>query len=511
METIEQTLSIPVPGERQLHARLWRPKDGRHPAVIDYAPYRVGDLFAPLMESQLPVYAANGYAALAIDISGAGNSTGLLHDEYLPQEIGDLVETIAWASGQDWCDGQVALIGLSWAAFSALRAAAHKPPALKAMALGGVSEDGWLTDIHYLGGALYTGHVDWAGVMLMFNALPPDPAHFLGDWRTAWKARLEANKPWIIEWLSHPTHDAYWTSKAAPRDGETPLLLYSGWADKYATSVLRIAGAWRGPVRTIIGPWEHTPPDIATRGPRIGFLHEAIRWFDHHLKRADNGVMAEAPLRLWLASPDAQGEMTTGEWIATDWLMKPGPTARFAVHGETIVRDAETDDTLVILETKHASPPALPQDLYEDIPAPFNLKRAKELGAHITLSDPLAAELDIGAGSVVRCTTQVSLCPIFARLLDVAPDGTAIRMATGVFNLALSDNGSEIAISLQGTAWRVKRGHRLGLVLSNEAWPTFWLTRGGAGLAILSDITLGIPLASRHVETPRFTPEGCRA
>ncbi|MBL6853907.1 MAG: CocE/NonD family hydrolase [Alphaproteobacteria bacterium] len=330
MAIVEQTISIPVSGGRTLHARLWRPKEGRHPAVIDYSPYRVSDLFAPLMESQLPVYAQNGYAALAIDISGSGNSTGLLHDEYLPQEINDLVEAIAWAAAHDWCDGQVALIGLSWAAFSALRAAAHKPPALKAMALGGVSEDGWLTDIHYLGGALYTGHIDWAGVMLMFNALPPDPAIFKGDWRAEWKARLVANRPWIIEWLKHQRHDAYWTGKAAPLDGDTPLLLYSGFADKYATSVLRIASAWRGPVRTIIGPWEHTPPDLASRGPRIGFLHEAIRWFDHHMKGVDTGALAEAPLRIWIGAPDDEKKMVGGTWHAVEMIGEGPPPSNCA-------------------------------------------------------------------------------------------------------------------------------------------------------------------------------------
>ena len=35
--------------------------------------------------------------------------------------------------------------------------------------------------------------------------------------------------------------DGYWRGKAAPTAGTVPLLLYSGWADKYATSVLRIA------------------------------------------------------------------------------------------------------------------------------------------------------------------------------------------------------------------------------------------------------------------------------
>ena len=128
-------------------------------------------------------------------------------------EIGDLLEAVEWVAKQAWCDGGVGLSGFSWAAFAALRASSKNAPALKAMVLGGVSEDGWRTDIHYLGGVPYTAQVDWAGVMLMFNALPPDPEQFAGDWRAEWKTRLVANETFIARWLSHPAHDGHWKTR----------------------------------------------------------------------------------------------------------------------------------------------------------------------------------------------------------------------------------------------------------------------------------------------------------
>ena len=190
---IDEWVRIPLTDGRSLSARLWRPANSaRIPAILDIAPYRAFDIFRPVGEPLFSWWAAQGYAVLAIDTSGAGGSTGLLLDEYLPQEIDDAVAAVNWAAAQSWCDGGVGLSGLSWAAFTGLRAAGRAPQALKAMVLGGVSEDGWTTDVQNLGGATYAARVDWAGVMLMFNALPPDPKQFGVGWRDAWMERLKA-------------------------------------------------------------------------------------------------------------------------------------------------------------------------------------------------------------------------------------------------------------------------------------------------------------------------------
>jgi hypothetical protein len=498
----EHAAVIAVSGGRRLSARLWRPvQAGRWPAILDAAPYRAGDLFRTRVEGQMPYFAAHGYAALAVDIAGSGSSTGLLTDEYTPTEIGDLVEAIAWCARQDWCDGKVGLSGLSWAAFAALRAAEQQPPALKAMVLGGVSEDGWRTDIHYLGGALYTAHIDWAAVMLMLNALPPDPAQFDGDWRAAWKARLEANEPWITHWLEHPARDAYWKDKASILSATVPLLLYSGLADKYTTSVLRIASAWRGPVRTIIGPWEHAPPNVAARGPRIGFLQEAVRWWDKFLKGRETGALDEAPLRLWLAAPGPRGDLKDGRWIALDG--PPAEAMTFAVRGAALVHGGEPDDRPVALAAARSNPQALTEDLYEDAPAPFDWPRARELGAQVAFSEPFAADCAIGMTPALRCRCETSHAILVARLLDIAPDGSAIRMTTGAFNLQHAADG-KVSLPLQATAWRIRKGHRLGLVVSSDGWPTFWPSR--TGLASVSGMRLELPVIAPRPDEPTFPP-----
>jgi putative CocE/NonD family hydrolase len=507
MNLIEDLIAIPVSNGRTLSGRVWRPMDtGRWPAIIDASPYRAGDIFRPLMNAQFCFLAGHGYVAIAIDIAGSGSSTGLLLDEYEPSEISDLVEAIAWVAQQPWCDGGVGLSGFSWAAFTALRASSKNPPALKAMVLGGVSEDGWRTDIHYLGGVPYTAQVDWAGVMLMFNSLPPDPAQFEGDWRAEWKKRLEANQPFLTRWLSHPTHDDYWNDRAADfsRSSELPLLLYAGLADKYAISVLRIAEQWRGPVRTIIGPWEHAPPDRALRGPAIGFLGEALRWWDRFLKGIETSVMDEAPLRLWLAAPDRQGNLENGIWIGSDWPMDKAVKKTFVLHGSRLDHNGHPDSACITLQPAPPEPTTLSQDLYEDVPAPFDLEAARAHGTFVAVSDPFDEPFEIAPSPIMTCHSVLSEGVVVARLLDIAPDGATVRMTTGAINLSTCKS-QDIAIPFQAASWRVERGHRLGLALSADGWPTLWPTGGGQSVSI-SMLRLVLPQIERLNGAPTFAP-----
>jgi putative CocE/NonD family hydrolase len=506
---------ISMPDGRVLAARMWRPADAaRVPAILEFRPYRGFDLFRPLEDQYLPAWAEHGYAVLAVDTAGSGQSSGLLADEYLDQEIEDAIAAIAWCAAQDWCDGQVGLSGMSWSAFTALRVAARRPAALKALALGGVSEDGWRTDIHNLGGALYAARVDWAGVMLQLNALPPDPQDFGAGWKDAWLSRLAANRPWIETWLSHPARDAYWADKAvaveeAPAD--LPLLLYAGWADKYATSVLRIAAAWPGPVRTIVGPWEHTIPDLSRRRPRIDYAGEALAWWDHWLKGVANGVLDDPPLRAWIGAPDRQGGTAEGRWAA---LASPGKPSKIWSLAAADARRLGASDGAPAeggarLVPAPRTPAALGVDRYEDGPGHFDLKASAENGALVLASDPMTDDIEIcGAASlraVVRPDQPGGL--IVARLIDIDADGAAVRMTTGALNLRFRDSevapsdpapGVETAITVtfQASGWRLRRGHRLALVLGADGWPTLWPDPAAASIDVrLDSLRLDLPLA----------------
>ena len=85
----------------RLAARVWMPEGAEAaplPAILEYIPYRKRDFTRQRDESIHPWFAANGYAAIRVDMRGSGDSDGILHDEYLLQEQDDAIEVIAYLS-----------------------------------------------------------------------------------------------------------------------------------------------------------------------------------------------------------------------------------------------------------------------------------------------------------------------------------------------------------------------------------------------------------------------------
>ena len=138
----------------RLAARIWMPEAAEAvpvPAILEYVPYGKRDFTRQRDESIHPWFAANGYAAIRVDMRGGGDSEGILHDEYLLQEHDDAIEVIAWVARQPWCTGNIGMMGKSWGAFNSLQVAARRPPELKAIIAVMGTDDRFAEDIHYSG------------------------------------------------------------------------------------------------------------------------------------------------------------------------------------------------------------------------------------------------------------------------------------------------------------------------------------------------------------------------
>ena len=121
---------VPMPDGCRLSARIWLPRDAETrpvPAILEYIPYRKRDFTAVRDSLMHPYFAARGYASIRLDARGAGDSEGVMTDEYTRQELEDGRDAIEWFARQPWCIGKVGMLGGSWGGFNSLQVAALRP------------------------------------------------------------------------------------------------------------------------------------------------------------------------------------------------------------------------------------------------------------------------------------------------------------------------------------------------------------------------------------------------
>ncbi|WP_102225060.1 CocE/NonD family hydrolase [Acidimangrovimonas sediminis] len=501
----------------RLSARVWMPEDAGGdpvPAVLEFLPYRKRDGTVARDALTHPYFAGHGYACLRVDMRGNGDSEGLMEDEYTAQELSDACEVIAWIAAQPWCTGRVGMMGISWGGFNSLQVAALKPEALKAIITLCSTADRYNDDIHYKGGCLLNENLGWGATMWAYSSRPPDPALRPDDWRELWIKRLEAEPFLPATWLRHQGRDDYWRHGSVCEDFgaiEAAVLAVGGWGDSYKNTPDALVSNLSAPAKAIIGPWVHKYPHFAVPEPRIGFLQEALRWWDHWLKDADTGVEDDPAMRCYLMDgvrPAAWYEHRPGRWIADqEW---PAPGIRDEVLHLTGAGGLDPDKG-----ARFARPVASPQTCGADggeycaiwlgPEMPGDQRRDDALSVCFD-SAPAEADMDIvGAPKVtLRLTPDKPLAQLAVRLNHVHPDGASTRITYGVLNLARPGDQEavvplapgeeiEVEVTLDQIAYRLPAGHKLRVAVSSAYWPLIWPVPEAATL-ILHEGTLGLPL-----------------
>ena len=175
VRVLEDGVWIPLSSGHRLAARIWLPEDAEAdpvPALLEYLPYRKRDSTRGRDEPMHHYFAGHGYASVRVDLRGAGDSFGVMQDEYTTQELDDAVEVIAWLAAQPWCSGKVGMFGNSWGGFNALQVAALRPPALAAIVTSCSTDDRYADDMHYMGGCLLNDNMDWGTTFFSILPLP---------------------------------------------------------------------------------------------------------------------------------------------------------------------------------------------------------------------------------------------------------------------------------------------------------------------------------------------------
>ena len=499
---IEYNVRVPVRDGLTLSANLFMPA-AKHPgetfpAVLEMIPYRKGDWRYRADHKRMTWLAMRGYVGCRLDIRGTGSSPGIALDEYTDEETRDGYDAVQWLAARPWCNGNVGMWGISYGGFTSVQVAKLAPPALKAIVVMYATDDRYTDDVHYIGGCM-TGSefAQYAVSQIAMNAMPPNPNFTQGNWAEEWKDRLEKTPPWILDWIRRQKDGPYWRRGSLAPDYERiscALFHIGGWADGYTNAVLRMQEKCvNAPRKALIGPWVHSPPDVAYPGPNIDWLHEMKRFFDFWLKGIQNGVMDDPCLTVFLQEytpPEPFPRVVNGSWRSEKdfpidrtqmnvlHLNDGGLSRETGRKNRTICYPHRpTLGTCASLCWGSGAPPnGLARDLRPD-----------EALSLIFTSDALEHPLDVIGfpEAVLFLGSRSPVANVVVRLTDVAPDGTSAHVSSGVLNLTHRHGHGhpiplepgkidEVRVPLKATGYRFLPGHRIRLSIASGWWPVLW-------------------------------------
>ncbi|AZS38049.1 Cocaine esterase [Microbacterium lemovicicum] len=456
--------------------------------------------FIPLIAEY---FTNRGYRVFAQDVRGKFRSGG---DALLfVNEVEDGYDTIEWITQQEWSNGRVAMWGDSYYGYTQWAAAASGHPALKAIAPR-VTGTG-LGEPVRRAPAERTRAVEWT-VTYMY----PLTQFFDRDmllWEPDWERRdFAAQAEEFIQqvgarglsydqWYPHPVLLPRFPSGDPFAGRSVPALHTVGWWDNCAPL------AWADVERIRNHPnWD------AHHHLRIEALdHEGYYLLDDDAdrvgERSDEQLRANLPRMLdpaldffevFVRGNGAAADVPAVCWnlAGTDEMRRDATWPPIGAH--PIVRFATGDGALSAERPVAASAPQWTHDPADLVPssAPdafaflLTLPDEAPLGERADVlrfdSAPAVGDVDL-AGPVSARMTVASDGPVmdcFVRLLDVSPDGTALRIARGQIQLHDATKAATVDIDMGHIGYRLASGHRLRVHVYSSDYPEY-LPQTGTG------------------------------
>ncbi len=383
---------------------------GPFPVVLERTPYgrdqtSRSEITAanrtPASRSEIAAFfTAHGYAVVYQDNRGRHGSEGKFVKYLSDGEDG--YDCCAWIVQQEWCDGRICTMGLSYAAHTQGALGSLDAPGVVAQVLdcGGFANS-WMAGIRQ-SGAFELKQATWA---LKQAALSPeamaDPvmkAALDGEDIRDWFTRL----PWqpghsplrhhpdyeayLFDQWRHGAFDAYWQQCGIWAEGfharysRADCVHMSSWYDAYpltATSnYLGLKKSKRGPQRLILGPWTHGDRSDTVFGD-VDFGSDAAidswagDWRQYRLRHFDSvikGVPNREPAVRVFMMGGGTGRRTAaghlahgGHWLSfADWPPPEAAPTEYYLHAsgalDVTVPDADSDPLSFDFDPAHPVP-----------------------------------------------------------------------------------------------------------------------------------------------------------
>jgi len=338
-DVVRESRYVAVRDGTRLAVNVYRPAENGVavstplPVVFAFTPYRArfkdenGAISETALSDGLALRSLlrAGYVVAVADIRGKGASFGArrgFQDRTEAQDGHDLVE---WLARQPFSNGKVGMIGCSYLGGTTFHTASTTPPSLKAVFIGATDLDKY-------------AFVRNGGITAQFNTRPDEPAEVDlasipvdadrdGSLLRQAVAEHAGNTPMAPLWYGMPYRDsispltgnAFWEEVAIYRHLDTiraagiATYFWGNWRDEPTGQVILAAANLGG--KFLAGPGDHCVPPAG-----FDFAGEIVRYFDHHLKGADNGIDREPRATYFVE--DADG----GRYVRSDEL--PGIASR---------------------------------------------------------------------------------------------------------------------------------------------------------------------------------------
>ncbi len=501
----EETMVAARDGVR-LATDVYLPEDpGRHPAVLVRLPYDKCGRYT-FMQFIAPYFTDRGYVFVVQDVAGKFRSEG----ETVPyvREIADGYDTIEWIIAQPWSDGVVGMWGDSYYGFTQWAAVASGHPALRAIVprvtsanlmtvrLGERWDEGiaalYSADYfaHYwLDNDIYEFEVDWSHRPL---------AEVFDDAFLTIGRRAKAIDQLIADSKGRPAFDMF----AAGHPFDTvriPVFHAGGWFDNIAPDQMRDYTMLMGRKGTaglqylMMNSTDHenyqledvpvTPENdhdsneeaLTRMLPR--YVGPGIDFFDVHLRGKTGPAIprvrwhlghvgwqtAQAwpppgarEIRFHLADPSRATMDAEGGALSASAEAVPGDVRW--THDPANLVPSTVEDPFAFL---HEYPDEREVESREDV-LTFTSDRLDE---PLDLAGPVS--LTLGLGSSAPSTG------VFAKLVDVFPDGSARMLVRGQALLKQSVGDRPAHVDLGHTGYRMLPGHRLRVHVASSDFPIY--------------------------------------
>ncbi len=500
-----------------LRADVYRPDaPGKFPVLLERTPYNKYSNIDTGLRG-----AARGYVVVLEDVRGRDASEG----EWYPfkYEGADGYDSVEWCAGLPYSDGKVGMIGGSYVGATQMLAAVAAPPHLVGIfptitgsnyhehwayqggAFMQLLSQAWSSALavnvlsRRTGGSALASHWDYMKAPADYPVIDPGTAKGVADY--------------YFDWIAHPTYDDYWKQWSIEEHFSqvaVPMVIVAAWYDIFQDGSIRnymglrrhaATQAARSGQRLIIIPGGHS--GFGRKIGQVDFGADAVmdlegygyRWYDHLMKGVDNGVDREKPVRIFVMGRNVWRD-------EEDWPLARARPTRFYLHSAGRANSLSGDGRLGAEAPGDEQADRYVYNPDDPVPThgggilgdpagypagPLDQRTVEARGdVLVYTAAPFKEDTEVtGPVSLELYVSSSALDTDFTgKLVDVAPDGTAINLTDGILRARYRGSMERAELMKPGETYRLTidlwstsnvflAGHSLRVEVASSNFPRF--------------------------------------